>query len=116
MEKNIKQILAENGLKCTPQRMAVYQALAECQTHPTAEEIYGKTQELLPSISLASIYNTLETFVSKGIVNTVQNNGESYRYDAKIDKHHHLYCTESGKITDYHDDELTEIVKKLLPG
>ncbi len=114
MENNIKELLAENGLRCTPQRLAVYQVLIESDTHPTADEIFYKTKLILPSISLASIYNTLEKFVSKGMVNTMQTDGDTQRYDAKIHKHHHLFCTESGKISDYYDDELTEIIDKYF--
>jgi Fur family peroxide stress response transcriptional regulator len=121
MENNIKQMLIDNGLRCTPQRLAVYQVLYESHTHPTADEIFYKTQSILPSISLASIYNTLETFVSKGIVKTMQTEGDTQRYDAKIHKHHHLFDTESGSITDYHDDNLTLTIEnyfreKGIPG
>ncbi len=111
MENNIKELLVENGLRCTPQRLAVYQALLESDTHPSADEIFYKTQSIIPSISLASIYNTLEIFVSKGIVKTMQTDGDTQRYDAKMNKHHHLFCTESGNIADYHDEILTEIIE-----
>ncbi len=114
MELNIKDLLVENGLRCTPQRLAVYQVLLESDTHPTADEIFYKTKSILPSISLASIYNTLEKFVSKGMVKTMQTEGDTQRYDAKIHKHHHLFCSESGQITDYHDEKLTIMIEEYL--
>lgn len=114
METNIKEMLAENGLRCTPQRLAVYQVLLESDTHPTAEEIFYKTQSILPSISLASIYNTLEKLVSKGMVKTMQTDGDTQRYDAKTHQHHHLFCSESGEISDYHDEKLTEIIENYF--
>jgi Fur family transcriptional regulator, peroxide stress response regulator len=119
--KNIREILTENGLKVTPQRVAVYEAITHMHNHPNAEAIIDYIKQKYPNIAIGTVYNTLETFVQKGIINRIKTNGDVMRYDAMLNRHHHLYSTDARRIEDYYDEELNQysagfIRKKQIPN
>lgn len=109
--ESIKNRLKEHGLKSTIQRLAIYDSLLNTRKHPTAEDIYNVVNEKHPGISLSTVYNTLETFVSKNLVKKVSNDFGSVRYDAILEPHHHLICEKSNTIADYYDAELDRLLK-----
>ena len=108
--KEIRDILIDKGLKVTPQRLAVLEAVFELGNHPTAEKITEYIKRNHPNIAIGTVYKTLETYVEKGIIKKVKTDKDIMRYDAVLDKHHHLYCFESDRIEDYYDDELNKMI------
>lgn len=112
--KNIRQILTENGLKVTPQRVAVYDAISRMNNHPNAEAIIDFIKKQYPNIAVGTVYNTLETFAQKGIITRMKTNGDVMRYDALMHRHHHLYSTDSRRIEDYYDEELNQILQEFI--
>ncbi|MCK5171621.1 MAG: transcriptional repressor [Bacteroidales bacterium] len=106
----IRDILIDKGLKVTPQRLAVLEAVFELGNHPTAEKITEYIKRNHPNIAIGTVYKTLETYVEKGIIKKVKTDKDIMRYDAVLDKHHHLYCFESDRIEDYYDDELNKMI------
>lgn len=117
---DLKKVLVEKGLKITPQRLVVMEALAEMNHHPTAENIIGYIRQHHPNIAVGTVYKTLETFVDKGIIQKVKTEKDVMRYDAITKNHHHLYCSESDRIEDYFDDDLNSVLenyfhKKQIP-
>ncbi|MDP2089857.1 MAG: transcriptional repressor [Flavobacteriaceae bacterium] len=116
----IKQKLLEKGLKVTPQRLAILQALMTHKNHPTAEMIIEYIRYNHPNIATGTVYKILEVLVEKELIRKVQTEKDIMRYDAIMDKHHHLYCSESERIEDYVDSELDELleayfIKKGIP-
>jgi Fur family transcriptional regulator, peroxide stress response regulator len=111
--QDIRSRLSKNNLKVTYQRIVIYEALMKLD-HPTAEDIFNYTREKYPGISLATVYKTLDTFEHNGLVIKVQASGEKYRYDANTDSHNHIYCRQTGKIMDYKDDELEDLIYEHL--
>ncbi|MFO8235165.1 MAG: transcriptional repressor [Bacteroidales bacterium] len=109
--EKIRDLIAESGLKVTPQRIAVYEALLNIKDHPTAEMIKKYISDQHPSISLGTVYKTLEAFTDKGLIGKVQTESDIMRYDVVRKKHHHLYCKKSNKITDYYDKELNKMLR-----
>ncbi len=107
---NLKEKLASKGLKATAQRLYVYEALLNSREHPTAEEVFRKVSKVLPSVSLSTIYNTLETFVEHNLVNKVLSESGTARYDAFVETHHHIYSEKGEIIADYYDDGLAELL------
>ncbi len=99
------------GLKITPQRMAVLEVLIKSKNHPTAEAIYKEVVGSLPGVSATTIYNTLDTFVVKGLVKRVKTEADVMRYEAVTSHHHHLYSSASDRMEDYYDTELDEVLK-----
>jgi Fur family peroxide stress response transcriptional regulator len=119
--KNIREILTTNGLRVTPQRIAVLGAVMTMNNHPTADHIIEYIQKNHPNIAVGTVYKILETFVNKKIIRKVKTDKDIMRYDAIKDNHHHLYCTESELIEDYFDDKLDNLLedyfaKKNIPN
>jgi len=79
--------------------------------HPTAEMIRKQVARKNPSISLATVYKTLETFVNKGLIKKIKTEEDVMRYDPILEKHHHLYCQKTETIADYYNDELNQMIK-----
>ncbi|NQV03139.1 MAG: transcriptional repressor [Bacteroidia bacterium] len=84
------------------------------QNHPTADQVLRDVHRKQPEISMATIYNTLEAFVQKGLISKVKTEKDTMRYDAIIDPHHHLYSYESDRIEDYFNEDLTNLVADYL--
>jgi Fur family transcriptional regulator, peroxide stress response regulator len=112
--KSIIKILVDNNLKVTPQRIAILEVILTLENHPTAEKITEYLRLTHPNVSLGTIYKTLDTLLKKGIIHKVYNDNDYMRYDAIIEKHHHLYSSESDRIEDYADKKLNEIIKKYF--
>lgn len=113
--------LKSNNLKVTPQRVAVLEALNNLKDHPTADRIKEYVVKNHPHIAVGTIYKTLETFVEKGLVKKVKTEEDVMRYDAILDKHHHLYCEDTERIEDFFDEQLNEMLedyfrKKKIPN
>jgi Fur family peroxide stress response transcriptional regulator len=93
--------LQQAGMRLTPQRMAVCKLLVENDTHPTAAAIYEILRPQYPSLSLATVYNTLETLVNLGAVNVLGHAGDDHvHYDAEMEPHVNLACIACHKIVD----------------
>lgn len=110
----LKEALSGAGLKATQQRLVIYQCLMASENHPTAEEIFEKVRPANPSISLGTVYKTLETLVENQLAQKVPVSENKMRYDARMEAHHHIYCTNTGEIIDFQDKELETIIKNYL--
>ena len=113
--KETAQILREKGLKVTPQRIAVYNMLRGTTEHPDAETIYKTLEPSNPTMSLATVYKTLDFFKQLGLVQELNVGEGRSRYDAVVDWHPHTVCTCCGKVGDLHMDALKNVSQKLAP-
>lgn len=84
----------------TDQRRAVYDTLMGQRDHPTAVEVFMRVKGRMPSISLATVYNCLETLVECGFVRHVHHDREPSRYCPNLEEHAHLFCESCGAVTD----------------
>jgi Fur family peroxide stress response transcriptional regulator len=117
----IRDLIMNAGLKVTPQRMLVLEAVTEMKNHPTADHIIEFIRQSNPNIAVGTIYKVLENFVDKGLIKMVKTDKDKMRYDAFLEKHHHLYCVNSDRIEDYNDEELNVLIEnyfktKTIPG
>jgi Fur family peroxide stress response transcriptional regulator len=112
--ESIIKALKECGLKVTPQRIAVFDAVINLNNHPTTENVTEFIKVNHPNIATGTVYKTLETLVQCGIIKRVKTDSDVMRYDAIIEKHHHLYCSESDRIEDFYDNELNAILENYL--
>ncbi len=113
--KEIAQTLREKGLKVTPQRIAVYNMLCHSMEHPNAEMIYKTLEPTNPTMSLATVYKTLDFFKHLGLVQELNVGEPSSRYDAVVQCHPHTVCKVCGRVEDLRIEALTEVTKKLVP-
>ena len=89
-----------DGHRMTPQRREVYDVLMEHRDHPTATEVFMRVKERMPTISLATVYNCLDTLVSAGVVKQVNVDREPSRYCGNLAPHAHFHCEECGGVLD----------------
>ena len=94
------EALNKSGLRMTHQRQKVFDVLLAKADHPTADEIYSRVREDSPHVSLATIYNCLDTLVGCGVVRQVNNERQPTRYCPNLHDHAHFYCTECGAVFD----------------
>lgn len=90
----------EKGVKITPQRLAILKFLDDNTTHPTAEDVFRAVKKRYPTLSFATVYNTLQLLKDKGEILEVTIDPTKRHYDPNIIVHHHIVCTECGKIED----------------
>jgi Fur family peroxide stress response transcriptional regulator len=107
---SFRQRCAVLGLALTPQRLAIYQVLAGDDSHPGAEDIFRRIKPTLPSLSLGTVYRTLELFEEHGLVSRVNAFGDQSRFDANLEAHHHLICIHCRKIFDHRDPQLEKLL------
>jgi len=103
-------MLKEHNLKVTPQRVAILEYLLNTHTHPTAEAIFSSLTKLYPSMSLATVYKTLDTLKNEGIVNEINIGEDSNRYDVNMSDHAHFKCSVCSAVTDL---EMPEALAQL---
>ncbi|ERT62718.1 Fur family transcriptional regulator [Megasphaera vaginalis (ex Srinivasan et al. 2021)] len=102
---NIAEVLREHGYKVTPQRLAVYDVIDHNLTHPNAEVIYKELQPKYPSMSLATVYKTMEIFAKIGVVQILQCEEDAHRYDYNTEPHAHVRCSQCNRIRDIEIDQ-----------
>ncbi len=94
--------LKEKGLKITPQRLAVIDALVENRhKHSGATLIYQETRKKLKSISLSTVYATLKEFSEQGLIKALEFDRMENRYDGNLSEHINLICKRCGAISDF---------------
>ena len=90
----------DRGLRMTDQRRAVYDVLMGKRDHPTAVEVFTRVRDKIPSISLATVYNCLETLAGCGLAKTVTDERGPARYCPNLDEHAHFFCESCGGVSD----------------
>ena len=100
VRERLRSTLEEAGYALTAQRRVIFQELAACRDHPTAEELHLRLREHLPELSLATVYKNLHIFARLGLARPVATPDGKARFDAGIVRHHHLRCVQCGTIVD----------------
>jgi Fur family peroxide stress response transcriptional regulator len=114
--RELHTALQKKGLRSTKQRASVYEVILSKKDHPTADDILIRVRRNLPTISLATVYNCLETLVDCGLVRQVNLDRSSTRFCPNLTPHAHFKCSESGKIFDLSmDEETMESLHSILP-
>jgi Fur family peroxide stress response transcriptional regulator len=100
---NISELFKKKGLRVTPQREAIFRLLAASKVHPTAESVYQEVRETFPSISFTTVYKTMQTLESSGLLQRFNTGANVYRYDANVHPHPHFICLNCGRVDDMDD-------------
>jgi len=119
--EQISQKLKNAGMKVTPQRHAILEALYTLNNHPTVENIAEYIRKTHPGVATGTVYHVLDTLVQNGLVQRVKTDKDVMRYDATLENHHHIYSARTERIEDYFDNELDDLLlsyfqKKKLPN
>ena len=99
-DNHLNERLATSGFRFTPQRQHVYNVLLEKRDHPTVEEVFIRSKEQMPDISMATVYNCLDALVTCGLVRHVNLERSATRYCPNMKEHCHFYCDDCGNIFD----------------
>lgn len=98
--------LRAQGIQPSAQRVAVARYVLNTDEHPTADRVWSVVREDFPVISRATVYNTLNLFVDKGLLQSPTLDDGAAVFDANTDPHHHLVDVESGNVIDIPIDRL----------
>jgi Fur family transcriptional regulator, peroxide stress response regulator len=109
-----REKLKEKGLKVTPQRVAIYDAIVNLKNHPTAENVIEYIKVNHPNISVGTVYKVLESLVENELLKKVKTERDIMRYDPVLSNHHHLYCAETDRIEDYEDEKLNKLISEYF--
>jgi len=100
----LTEAFRRRGLKVTPQRQAIFRALHDNPEHPTAESVYDTVRADMPTISLRTVYQTLNDLAAMGELQQLSLGPGSARFDPNGVAHHHLVCDGCGKVLDVYLD------------
>jgi Fur family transcriptional regulator, peroxide stress response regulator len=89
------------GLRLTHQRLEVYRELVISADHPSAETLHQRLRRTIPTLSLDTVYRTLATLASHGLINKVDTVESQARFEATLKQHHHLICNKCKQIVDF---------------
>jgi Fe2+ or Zn2+ uptake regulation protein len=113
----LTQAFRQRGLKITPQRQAIFRILHGDTAHPTAEAVYAKAVDEMPSISLRTVYQTLNDLAAMGEIQALDLGTGSSRFDPNVRDHHHLVCESCGMVRDVDLDTSTvRLAADVLDG
>ena len=113
MEK-LRQILRDNHIQVTQQRLEVLRVLRELNTHVTVDDVVAALRERDVTLTLATIYNILSIFEKKGLIMKIESAGEPIIFDVNTFPHFHILDSETREVRDYVNDELMEIISEYL--
>ena len=99
-DARLRKALEANGQRFTEQRAAVYRYLRDTDRHPSADDVFTAVRGVIPDISLATVYKSLETLVTCGLSSKLTYGDGSARYDGRTDPHPHARCLSCGAVLD----------------
>ena len=98
------------GGKSTRQRDAILEVIRESESHPTANEIFQAARQRLPTISYATVYNSLRFLKEAGLINEIKFGDSASRFDKETRRHDHAICSECGKLVDFDLPQAAELI------
>ena len=108
-----RDLFFRHSLRCTKQRLALYDALRQCKNHPTAEGLFQMVQPRIDCLSRATVYNTLEALCKAGLAQQLTNANGCCRYDADTSDHLHFRVRNSGEVRDVPPELGTPLLDSL---
>jgi Fe2+ or Zn2+ uptake regulation protein len=114
--RNPINLLRECGIKPTPQRIAVVENVVKSKKHPTADDVLESARRTCPTVSRATVYNTLNLLVEKGLLRTQILKEGTVVFDPMTEQHHHFIDDDTGEIHDIPWDALSVSGREKLKG
>lgn len=114
MVSRIEQRCIDKGMKMTDQRRVIARVLSEADDHPDVEEVYRRSTEIDPHISIATVYRTVRLFEEADILERHDFGDGRARYEESVDDHHdHLIDVQSGKVIEFTSPEIEALQRKI---
>lgn len=111
--ESLEQKCADAGLKMTGQRKLILQVLETAEDHPSVETVYERAKEMDDSISMATVYRTLNMLDELNLVIRHEFKENFSRYEVNEEHHHHLIDLETGDVIEFQNDELEKLKEKI---
>lgn len=109
----LEQRCADAGLKMTGQRKVILRVLGEAEDHPSVETVYERAKVKDPSISIATVYRTLNLLDEMDLVIRHEFKENFSRYEVNMDHHHHLIDLETGSVIEFQNEDLEKLKEKI---
>jgi Fe2+ or Zn2+ uptake regulation protein len=116
LKPDVVRILEEHGIQPSAHRIAVAAYVLNNSEHPSADKVWAGVQKNFPMISRATVYNTLNLFVEKGLLRELHLAPDSVLFDPNTDCHHHFIDEDTGRIYDIPWNQVEVRNAKALPG
>ena len=113
-EDQLISILRDGGHKVTPQRLAICNYVLSSKEHPTAEQIHSKMIEKHPTISLTTIYHTLDLLKELNLVHELSLDDHTSRFDPNTSVHVNVICQKCNKIRDFESEIIRELWSQIV--
>ena len=114
MSNIIENKCIDKGLRLTDQRKLVAKVMSESKDHPDVDELHKRVNKIDSKISIATVYRTVKLFEEAGIVAKHDFKGTKSRYEQTTQEHHdHLIDVNTGKITEFVDEDIEKLQKKV---
>ncbi len=110
---NLEQRCSEAGLKMTDQRRIILRVLGAAEDHPSVENVYERAKALDSSISMATVYRTLNLLDELALVTRHEFKENFSRYEVNMDHHHHLIDLETGDVIEFQNEELEHLKARI---
>ncbi|NIY99320.1 transcriptional repressor [Salipiger sp. HF18] len=112
--EEMTQALRDAGIRVTRQRAALLSVLAEAGDHPDAPELHRRAEAAVPGISLSTVYRTLSTLESQGVIQRHQFEGASARFEsAETDHHDHMIDVDTGEVIEFASDRIERLQAEI---
>ena len=103
---HLRETCVSQGLRLTPQRDVLLQALSKTIGHPTADDLVRKVRKVLPTVSHATVYRNVQELVRAGLIGTLERSGAAVQLEVNPDHHHHFICRSCGQVWDVYLDRV----------
>jgi Fur family peroxide stress response transcriptional regulator len=113
LDTSIIQALRKKGYKATPQRIAICRFAISSREHPSVRRIHEEVKEVHPTVSLATVYKTLQILTEIGLVQELDFPKSQARFDSYVEPHINLVCLRCSKIRDVDDPAAQEIIARV---
>jgi Fur family peroxide stress response transcriptional regulator len=112
-DASIIDTLRKKGYKATPQRITICRFALQTRDHPTAQRIYEEVKKVHPTVSLATVYKTLQMLTKHSLIQELDMPQSQARFDSCVEPHINLVCTQCGNIQDFKDKIAHEMVDRV---
>lgn len=111
--EELERLCQKSGLKLTDQRRVILKALADAEDHPSVEMLYERSKAIDNTISMATVYRTINLLDEFDIVKRLEFKESFARYEPNWGHHHHLIDVETGDVLEFQDNEIEEMKEKI---
>jgi len=102
----------KSDLTLTPQRVAVLDVVRASDDHPTADEVFAAARDRLPTISYATVYNSLHYLTEAGLIREITFGNGASRYDREVGRHDHAFCQKCARLVDFDLPETVDLMRR----